>query len=230
MAEIVEGSIVEVDAAGLTVRVPYSNLERLIHRDYQTVRVELIDNNKRTAEQLRKAWAIMGDIAAAYTGDRRDAEEDVYRPLAARFTEMRMETQQALQRQLFHLSSASRSEASAFIAYLIDFVLEYDIPMSRPLGENADDIGQYVYSCLRHKKCAACGKKADLHHYDAVGMGRDRREICHIGMRALPLCRTHHEEAHTKGDEAFCAAYHLEPVQIDHEIAKVYKLKAVERG
>ena len=223
--EIVSGNIVEVDAGGLTVRVPYTNLERLIYRDYQEVRVELIDSNRRTAEQLRKAWAIMSDIAIAYTGDRRDAEEDVYRPLAAAFAEKRMETQQSLQRELFHLSTATRSEASAFIAYLINFVLEYDIPMSRPLGENADDIGQYVYACLMHRKCAVCGKKADLHHVDAVGMGRDRREICHIGMRALPLCRTHHEEAHTKGDEAFCTAYHLEPVQIDREIAKVYKLK-----
>lgn len=227
MAEIVDGTIVEVDAGGLTVRVPYSNLERLIHRDYQEVRVELIDNNRRTAEQLRKAWAIMSDIAIAYTGDRRDAEEDVYRPLAAAFAEKRMETQQSLQRELFHLSTATRSEASAFIGYLIDFVLEYDIPMSRPLGENADDIGQYVYACLKHKKCAVCGQKADLHHVERVGMGRDRREICHIGMNALPLCRVHHQEAHSKGDDAFCAAYHLEPVQIDREIAKVYKLKAV---
>lgn len=228
--EIVNGTIVEVDAGGLTVRVPYSNMERLIHRDYQEVRVELIDSNKRTAEQLRKAWAIMSDIAIAYTGDKRDAEEDVYRPLAQAFAEKRMETQQALQRDLFRLSNATRSEASAFIQYLIDFVLEYDVPMSRPLSENVEDIGQYVYACLKHKKCAVCGQKADLHHVERVGMGRDRREICHIGMRALPLCRTHHEEAHTKGDEAFCAAYHLEPVQIDHEIAKVYKLKAVERG
>lgn len=225
MAEIVNGNIVEVDAAGITVRVPYTNLERLIHRDYQQVRVELIDSNQRTAEQIRKAWAIMSDIAAAYTGDRRDTEEAVYRPLAQAFAEKRMETQQALQRELFRISTATRSEASAFISYLIDFVLEYDVPMSRPLRENAEDIGRYVYACLRHKKCAVCGQKADLHHVDRVGMGRDRKEICHIGMKALPLCRAHHQEAHQMGDEAFCQLYHLEPVEIDGTIAKVYRLK-----
>lgn len=223
--EIVNGTIVEADAGGLTVRVPYTNTERLIHRDYREVRVELIDNNKRTAEQLRKAWAIMGDIAVAYTGRKRDAEEDVYQPLAAAFSEKRMQTNEALQRELFHLSDATRSEASAFINYLIDFVLSFDVPMSRPLGENADDIQYYVRSCLKHKKCAVCGQHADLHHADRVGMGRDRREICHIGMRALPLCRGHHQEAHEKGDEEFCLRYHIEPVEIDKEIAQVYKLK-----
>lgn len=36
------------------------------------------------------------------------------------------------------------------------------------------------------RKCAVCGRRAELHHVDRVGMGRDRREICHIGMQALP--------------------------------------------
>ncbi len=226
--EIVSGNIVEVDAGGLTVRVPYTNLERLIHRDYQEVRVELIDNNRRTAEQLRKAWAIMSDIAIAYTGDRRDAEEDVYRPLAAAFAEKRMETQQSLQRELFHLSTATRSEASAFIAYLINFVLEYDIPMSRPLGENADDIGQYVYACLMHRKCAVCGKKADIHHCEGstVGMGRNRREMIHVGCKLMPLCRTHHQECHSIGQQSFDQKYHIEGVTADKKLCERLGLKS----
>ena len=226
--EIVSGNIVEVDAGGLTVRVPYTNLERLIHRDYQEVRVELIDNNRRTAEQLRKAWAIMSDIAIAYTGDRRDAEEDVYRPLAQAFAEKRMETQQALQRELFRLSTATRSEASAFIGYLIDFVLEYDIPMSRPLGENAEDIGQYVYACLKHKKCAVCGQKADIHHCEGstVGMGRNRREMIHVGCKLMPLCRTHHEECHSIGQQSFDQKYHIEGVTADKKLCERLGLKS----
>lgn len=226
--EIVSGNIVEVDAAGITVRVPYTNLDRLIHRDYQQVRVELIDSNQRTAEQLRKAWAIMSDIAIAYTGDRRDTEEAVYRPLAQAFAEKRMETQQALQRELFRLSTATRSEASAFIGYLIDFVLEYDIPMSRPLGENAEDIGQYVYACLKHKKCAVCGKKADIHHCEGstVGMGRNRREMIHVGCKLMPLCRTHHEECHSIGQQSFDQKYHIVGVTADKKLCERLGLKS----
>ena len=60
---------------------------------------------------------------------------------------------------------------------------------------------------------------------DAVGAGRRRKEICHIGMRALPLCREHHEEVHRIGRETFCRKYFLEPVRIDERIAQAYKLK-----
>ncbi len=76
-----------------------------------------------------------------------------------------------------------------------------------------------------HKKCAVCGRKAELHHVDRVGMGRDRREICHIGMQALPLCREHHQEAHQHGDKALLEKYHLATVAIDERIAKANGLK-----
>jgi hypothetical protein len=79
-----------------------------------------------------------------------------------------------------------------------------------------------------NKKCAVCGKKTELHHVDAVGMGRNRREIDHIGMRCLPLCRDHHDEAHRIGETAFQEKYHLVPIEIDQKIAKKYGLKGAE--
>ena len=115
--------------------------------------------------------------------------------------------------------------ARLFITYLIDFMLENDVPSSRPLAEYADDVERYVYACLIHKKCAVCGRKAELHHVDRVGMGRDRREICHIGMQALPLCREHHHEAHQHGDASLLKKYHLATVAIDERIAKTNGLK-----
>jgi hypothetical protein len=75
-----------------------------------------------------------------------------------------------------------------------------------------------------HKRCIVCGKRADLHHVDRVGMGGDRHDMCHIGMRALPLCREHHNEAHQHGDTALMDKYHLETIVIDEKIAKKYRL------
>ena len=74
-------------------------------------------------------------------------------------------------------------------------------------------------------KCSVCAKKAELHHYDSIGNGRNRKEICHIGMRCLPLCREHHTQIHQIGRDEFCKRYLLEPVQIDEQIARVYRLK-----
>jgi hypothetical protein len=88
-----------------------------------------------------------------------------------------------------------------------------------------DDIADYVYSCLVNKKCCVCGLHTELHHVDRVGMGRDRTEILHEGMRALPLCREHHREAHDMGEDAFQARYHLsDGIELDKTLCRIYKL------
>ena len=221
MSEIINGQIIGVDPSGITVKIPYTNWERYTVRQYQEVRVELPDARARTAEQLRKAWAIMGDMTAQISGDKRNAADDVYRPLSADFAQRAQET---LQRRLFHLSDASVTEARDFISFLLDTCLEYEIPLSRPAAELTDDIQHYVYSCTVNRRCAVCGQRADLHHVDHVGMGRNRREIDHEGMRALPLCREHHNEAHTVSTDVFCEKYHLEPIIIDKHIVEKLKL------
>lgn len=176
------------------------------------------DSRSITGEQRRKAWALMTEIAA-YQGQ---SKEETYGEQQAAFTLKHLET---LQDGLFHLSSATVSTARAFINMLIETILEYGIPTKEPLYGLCDDIPRYVYACLMNKKCAVCGKKTELHHYDHVGMGRNRREIDHIGMRAYPLCRDHHEEIHLIGERAFDEKYNLIPIEIDQRIAKKYGLK-----
>lgn len=182
------------------------------------VRVIWQDSRSITNEQRRKAWALMTEIAA-YQGE---SKEEVYREQQTAFTLKHLEL---LQDGLFHLSSATVSTARAYITMLVEIIIEYGIPTKEPLYGLCDDIARYVYACLMNKKCAVCGRKTELHHVDAVGMGRDRREINHVGMRALPLCREHHEEAHMVGNTAFLERYHLEPIAIDERIAKKYGLK-----
>jgi len=221
MAEIVGGQIVKVDPSGLTVHIPYDNWERYITRQYEGVRVELIDERARTLDQMRKAWAIMSDMAVYISGDRRAAKEDVYKPMCADFA---LKAQETLQSKLFHLSDASITEAKDFISFLLDTCLEMDIPLSQPAALLTDDIQHYVYQCTINRKCAVCGKRADLHHVDHVGMGRNRREIDHEGMRALPLCREHHGEAHNTPLAEFLDKYHLEPIVIDKRIIEKLNL------
>ena len=198
-----------------TTRPPVDNLSNEVLVYWQ-------DSRGRTLEQIRKAWALMGEIAE-YQGQGKD---DVYREQSTAFSLKHLEI---LQGELFHLSTATVSTARAFINLLIEIILEYGIPTKEPLYGLCDDIERYVYACLMNKKCAVCGKKTELHHVDAVGMGRNRREIDHIGMRCLPLCREHHDEAHRIGGTAFQEKYHLLPIKIDQKIAKKYNLKGVEQ-
>ena len=96
----------------------------------------------------------------------------------------------------------------------------------KPLREYVDDIDHYVYMCLINKKCAVCGKKAELNHIDTVGMGNDRTEAQHEGREAISLCREHHKEYHDIGKLSFFEKYHFERgVEIDKTILKIYKLR-----
>lgn len=198
-----------------TSRPPADNLS-------DTVTVCWADARNISPDQRRKAYALMGEIAA-WSGS---SPEEVK---AAMKVDFRQRAFGGLQQGLISLADCTMTEARLFISMLIDFMLEMDVPSKVPLWDYNDDVGAYVYACLMHRKCAVCGRKADLHHVDRVGMGRDRREICHIGMQALPLCRTHHEEAHQHGDARLMQKYHLEPIEIDQKIAKVYRLKGEPR-
>jgi hypothetical protein len=198
-----------------TTRPPVDNLS-------DEVLVYWQDSRARTLEQIRKAWALMGEIAE-YQGQGKD---DVYREQSTAFSLKHLEI---LQGELFHLSTATVSTARAFINLLIEIILEYGIPTKEPLYGLCDDIERYVYACLMNKKCAVCGRKTELHHVTKIGMGRNRREIDHIGMLALPLCREHHDEVHRIGETAFQEKYHLVPIEIDQKIAKKYNLKGAEQ-
>ena len=212
---IVQGRIVDANSGGLTIRVPYDS--RYVTQRWDEVTVDIPDGRRISPEQRRKAYALMGEIAE-WSGSSPDEVKLVQKH---DFVTRHLE---GLHRELFSLSDCDMTTARLYISYLIDFVLEFDVPLRVPLVTLCDDIHKAVYSCLMHKRCIICGKPCDLHHVDRVGMGRDRHDICHIGMECLPLCREHHNEAHDHGDNALMDKYHLETVTIDEKIARLYRL------
>jgi hypothetical protein len=175
------------------------------------------DSRMRTLEQIRKAFALMAEIGN-YQGQTSDA---VYGEQRLLFSEKMMDM---LNGRMFHLSVASVSEASEFINFLVNLIVENGIPTREPLFTMCEDIKEYVYACLLNKKCCVCGRKADLHHVTTIGMGFNRNEKPQIGNLVLPLCREHHMEWHNVGGTEFESRYHIEPVQLDERLAKVYNL------
>lgn len=198
-----------------TSRPPVDNLSDEVTVCWQDARA-------RSNEQIRKAWALMTEIAAFQGEDK----EDVYREQKVAFSAKNLEE---LQGVLFGLSTATVSTARAFINMLVEIIIEYGIPTKEPLMNMVDDVQKYVYACLMHKKCAVCGRKAELHHVDAVGMGYNRREKPQLGALVLPLAPEYHREYHNIGRTAFEAKYHLEPVRMDERLAKVYGLTGKAR-
>lgn len=183
------------------------------------------DSRTISPEQKRKAWALIGEVAAAYgylsSEDRKQLNADMKRKfLIERMDEL---TSEAMKR--FSLCDCDRTTARKYIGFLIDFVIEHDIPTKEMTAELCEDIEAYVYQCVMHKRCCICRKPADLHHVDRVGMGRNRDDIVHVGMEAITLCRDHHREVHNYGDAKLLERYHLVPITITDEIAKKLNLR-----
>ena len=216
-----EGEIIDADARYLTLRVPY--IPEYVSQDMRKATVFLHDGRMRSRDQNAKAWALIGEIAM-WAGYNASETSEVNANMKMEFLQKRFDELSAAAIKAFSMSDVDVTTASLYISFLIDFILENNIPTKRPITEMCEDIQQAVYSAMIHKRCIVCGKKADLHHVDRVGMGGDRHDMCHIGMRALPLCREHHCEAHQHGDAALMDKYHLEPVVIDEKIAKKYRL------
>lgn len=225
--EIAGGKVVDISPDGYcTIRAVLPNIDRAILRQYSKVQIGFADGRTITPEQRRKAYALMNEIAS-WMGD---LPEYVKRLMKMEFMVSRM---QALQKQIFSLSDCDVTTAREFINYLIDFIIEHDVPTQTPLIELCEDISKYVYACLMHKKCAVCGKShADLHHVTAIGAGVNRDTVYQIGIPVLPLCREHHMESHNIGQQEFLKLHHLQPIGLTVEIGKKYKLtkKNLQRG
>jgi len=216
--QFLDGTITDLTPQGdITIRAHCENIESFMRCGYSTARILLNDSRTITAEQRKKIYAMLAEIAE-FVGD---FPEIVKKTMKWEFRLQRLEKMAGD----FSLSNCSVELASEFIDFLVEIIIAWEVPLKTPLKDLCEDIRRYVYTCLKYKKCAVCGRKADLHHVDQVGMGYNREEIAHEGMRALPLCRKHHTEAHTLGKVDFMEKYHLEPVPLNKELCGVYKLK-----
>ena len=223
--EHVVGFIVDLLKDGTAIiRAQIPNIEQALRRGFLKVEIILWDGRRISPEQRRKCYALLGEIAE-YTDGIRTAEtvDEQKRLLKMEFMLRRME---ATERRMFSLSDCDMSTAREFITYLIDFIIANDIPTRVPLIDNCDDIAAYMYACTMHRKCAVCGKAADIHHCEGsrIGAGVDRTKVHQLGREVLPLCRVHHTECHSD-ETGFIKKYHLQKVKIDEALCKRLKFK-----
>ena len=164
---VLEGRISGVSLSEITIKVPY-------HPDYATqawdrVLVEIPDGRHLTQQQRKMARALVGYIGD-YCGYLTAREKDqLHQTLKRQFAA----TTDGEVPEDFSLATTDVTTGRRYIDYLVAQCIEDNIPTREPLTEYAQDIAGYVYRCLMHRRCAVCGKRADLHHVDRVGMGGD---------------------------------------------------------
>ena len=215
--EILDGKIADYSNGIITAKADFNNTERFCRISPGECLVVLKDSRTITAEQRRKAYALLGEIAD-YMGEMPEYTKRLFK---LKFIHDELK---GIADDVFSLSNCDVTIAHDFITYLIDFIIAHEIPTKVPLAELCEDVEKFVYSCAMKKICCVCGKKAELHHYDAIGSRYDRDKPVHEGLRALPLCREHHIRAHEISKETFLEEYHLQPITIDKSICKKWRL------
>lgn len=186
-------------SADIVVRVNNAALAAVITEKRITdVALRLVDGRILSPDQRKKIYATLRDISA-YTGYTPEETKEV----------MKYVHIVATGSDYFSLSDCPMCVAREFINTLTDFCLLNGVITSDRLSDRTDDITAYLYQCMRHKKCAVCGRAGEIHHWDAVGMGHDRRHYDDTANRKICLCRMHHTIAHQKGVKDFQRDYHV---------------------
>lgn len=211
---IITGKITGYDGKKLIISAPFSNDYLLQKQNISNCEIRLDDGRTISAEQRKKIYATLRDVSL-YTGHTPEEIKALlkYEYIARTGCEY------------FSLSDTDMSTANGYLTFLIDFCIENDIPCRDSLLERSPDIARYIYKCLVEKKCCITGKKAELHHVDTVGRGRNRKDIIHLGMRVLPLSRVMHTEAHNIGVSTFCDKYHVFGLRLDEDLCRIWKVK-----
>lgn len=211
---IIQGYLSGYDGETLTISAPFEDGWLLKKQGVTQCEIRLDDGRSISAEQRKKIYATMRDISL-WTGFTPDEVKALmkYSFIAASGAEY------------FSLSDVDMTTAREFLSFLIEFCVENGIEAADSLLERSPDIARYLYACLLHKRCCICGGSAELHHVDAVGSGRNRKEIIHKGMLVLPLCRLHHTEIHKLGKGTFFERYHVYGIKLDNGLCQVWKVR-----
>lgn len=212
---IITGYISGHDNQSITIIAPFSSPWMIDKKNITECEIRLDDGRRISADQRKKIYATLRDISN-FTGHMPDEIKAL----------SKYDFIAQTGHDYFSLSDCDMTTANDFLNYLIDFCLDHDIPTLDSLLDRAPDISRYLYSCLVRKKCAICGGNAELHHAETrVGMGRNRKEIIHLGMYAQPLCRIHHTECHNAGQKTFNEKHKIYGIKLDSELCRVWKLK-----
>lgn len=161
-------------------------------------------------QQQKKIYAMIGDISD-YTGHH---VEFLKSYLKCEYIKM-------YGGEWFSLGYVDMTTARKFIEFILHICFEWEVPLKLNTVDLTRDVNNYLYLCLKYRKCAVCGCHADIHHHEnLVGMGMDRAKHNHIDSRFIALCRVHHNECHNIGHKMFEDKYKITAIKLNEAAIK----------
>lgn len=189
----------------LLVHLPQDIRYLIKRQNIRHAEITLDDGRRISIDQRKKIYATLRDISD-YTGDPPEATKEW----------MKYGYIERTGSDYFSLSSCSMTTAREFINFLMDVCLQNGIILTESGLKRTDDINAYLIQCIRHKRCCICGRPADIHHVDAIGMGNDRRNFDDSENEIIALCWKHHTQAHSLGNVRFMERYKVYGIKRYH--------------
>ena len=150
--EILDGKIADYSNGIITAKADFNNTERFCRISPGECLIVLKDSRTITAEQRKKAYALLGEIAD-YMGEMPEYTKRLFK---LKFIHDELK---GIADDVFSLSNCDVTIAHDFITYLIDFIIAHEIPTKVPLAELCEDVEKFVYSCAMKKYVACAGRK-----------------------------------------------------------------------
>lgn len=194
----------------LKCHIPNEFIDDRLISDVMHGEIRVDDGRRISSDQRKKIYALINDISY-HTGHH---PEDIKEY-------MKYEFMIKEDRDYFSLSDVDMTTARYFIEYILEFCFEWEVPLSDKTIILTKEINNYLFLCLKYRRCAVCGVKAEIHHHEhLVGMGNDRKKHDHENSRFIALCWKHHSECHTTGHKTFEKKYKITPIKLKREIIK----------
>ncbi|MBT2732103.1 putative HNHc nuclease [Carnobacterium sp. ISL-102] len=170
----------------------------------------LFDNRIITAQQRKKIHAILSDIVKSTSGIKNTYDvESIKEDMKLIFCDLKgiddFSTSELT-------GSCTVTIASEFITFLLNFCLEYGVPLSDPPVELAEDLKHQLIKCLYERKCAVCWKPGMVYQVSTTGAKKveGRHEL-------MCLCNDHYQEAESIGHKAFASKQHVLGILMNQE-------------
>lgn len=219
LAEIKRAKFTE-DHSTLLIEIDKNILETLKRNKTEYLKVSIPDSRMINHDQRKKIYATINDIAG-YTGDAPERIKEFFKYRLIELEDV----------EYFSLKDCSVTIAREYLNLIMDFVIEWGIPIN-DLGINrTDDIERYLYKCIETRTCAITGRKgADIHHVGGsrVGAGRNRNKVNHAGLKLMALNREWHNKVHAEGEEEIFKKYKIHGIYVDSLTLRDLGLKAEE--
>lgn len=186
------------------------SLKALISSEYNGRHFAILDTyeqDKITPDQRKHIFALFKDYEG-YTGVPLDAVEAYFKYYFM------------IHQDMDELPSLARNKmtmrtASEFLNYIIDYYIQNGVPFRKQNFYLTTDVSKMLYALIMKRICWVCGKQnAEIAHYEAVGMGRDREKIDHSKHHFMSLCSDCHKRQHQMGIETFMSINHIKPIKL----------------